>query len=105
MSFFIQNLRREKNKKDLFHFLKEKYKDNIVQLGIINEFERDYQPEKAMWWYTRNCCLYYVLNEALRNYNFDTLSVIYTNNFQTNIARKVFLFNVSFVGKVSVARN
>ncbi|CAF1604356.1 unnamed protein product, partial [Didymodactylos carnosus] len=37
------------------------------------EFEDEYDPEKAIWWYTRESCLYRLLNKALREQDFDII--------------------------------
>ncbi|CAF1026078.1 unnamed protein product [Adineta steineri] len=52
--------------KDLVILCRELYPNNKGELKIINEFERDYDPEKAIWWYTRECFTYKMLNKALR---------------------------------------
>ncbi|CAF1359252.1 unnamed protein product [Adineta steineri] len=44
-----------------------------MQLQIINEFEREYRPKKAIWWYTRECFTYKMLNEALRMLDADMI--------------------------------
>ncbi|CAF0746312.1 unnamed protein product [Adineta steineri] len=45
---------------------REVFTGNSIELKIINEFERDYHPRKAIWWYTRECFTYKMLNQALR---------------------------------------
>ncbi|CAF0812822.1 unnamed protein product [Adineta steineri] len=45
---------------------REVFTGNSVELIVINEFERDYHPQKAIWWYTRECFIYKMLNQALR---------------------------------------
>lgn len=50
----------------LVNFLKDYYKDNGAELKLVQEFERDYQPDKAVWWYTREAFVYRMLNCALR---------------------------------------
>ena len=50
----------------LVSFLKGYYKDNDVELKLVQEFERDYKPDKAVWWYTRETFVYRMLNCALR---------------------------------------
>ncbi|CAF1325016.1 unnamed protein product [Adineta ricciae] len=42
------------------------YADNANQLAIVEEFGQDYHPQKAIWWYTRECFTYQILNRALR---------------------------------------
>ncbi|CAF0893417.1 unnamed protein product [Adineta steineri] len=39
----------------------------------INEFEKDYQPESAIWWYTSPSFIYSMLNYALRSMEGDTI--------------------------------
>ncbi|CAF4962912.1 unnamed protein product [Rotaria sp. Silwood1] len=61
------------DKNELIAFCKDEYKNNTTALTIIAEFERDYVPEKAVWWYTRESFLYRVLNKALRMQNIDLI--------------------------------
>ncbi|CAF1262488.1 unnamed protein product [Adineta steineri] len=49
------------------------YHDNMAQLNIINEFEHNYRQEKAIWWYTRECLAYEMLNRALRTLDANTI--------------------------------
>lgn len=42
---------------------------NKYQQADIDEFERDYQSTKACNWYTKDSCLYKIVNEALRKQN------------------------------------
>lgn len=52
---------------------KESYKDNQNEVSIIHEFEKEYKPERAIWWYTRECCFYRIMNKALRGPDFDII--------------------------------
>lgn len=45
------------------------YHNNPVQLRVIDEFEKNYCPSKAIWWYTRNSFVYRLVNMALRTEN------------------------------------
>ncbi|CAF1055478.1 unnamed protein product [Adineta steineri] len=45
---------------------REDFSGNTNELQLINEFEREYCPPKAIWWYTRECFAYKMLNQALR---------------------------------------
>jgi tetratricopeptide (TPR) repeat protein len=56
----------EKSKKELIDFCRIQYAGNHYELQIINEFERDYKHPSPIWWYTRNCFTYSMLNKALR---------------------------------------
>ncbi|CAF1156869.1 unnamed protein product [Adineta steineri] len=49
------------------------YSDNIDELSVIAEFKRDYRPEQAILWYTRECFTYQMLNRALRTLDADTI--------------------------------
>ncbi|CAF4426444.1 unnamed protein product, partial [Adineta steineri] len=74
---FIEVLFRMHHKsnarQELIDVCKEQYQNNSEELSIINEFEKTYKTKNAIWWYTRECCLYRILNKALRNQNFDLL--------------------------------
>ena len=57
---------RKKAVPDLVKYCQQAYVKNPVQLALVNEFGRDYQPEQAIWWYTRQAFIYQMLNKALR---------------------------------------
>jgi tetratricopeptide (TPR) repeat protein len=59
--------------KDLAIYCRKHYSGNMNELAIINEFERDYQPKSSIWWYTRECFTYQMLNRALRTLEGDTI--------------------------------
>jgi tetratricopeptide (TPR) repeat protein len=61
------------DKNELISVCKSEFEGNKEQLDILEEFENDYSQKKALWWYTRNSCLYRVLNKALRVQNLDML--------------------------------
>ncbi|CAF0716860.1 unnamed protein product [Adineta steineri] len=52
---------------------REIFSGNTIELQVINEFERDYDPQKAIWWYTRECFTYKMLNQALRTLDADII--------------------------------
>ncbi|CAF3464339.1 unnamed protein product [Rotaria sp. Silwood1] len=43
------------------------------ETNIIKNFCRDYNPKKALYWYTRNTHLYKLLNKSLRTENVDNI--------------------------------
>ncbi|CAF1352934.1 unnamed protein product [Adineta steineri] len=49
------------------------YHDNVSKLVIVDEFQHDYHPEKAIWWYTRESFTYEILNRALRTLDADII--------------------------------
>ncbi|CAF1224881.1 unnamed protein product [Adineta steineri] len=50
------------------------YSDNINELNVIDEFKHNYRREQAIWWYTRECFIYQMLNRALRT--LDAVTII-----------------------------
>jgi tetratricopeptide (TPR) repeat protein len=69
-------LEMEHNKQSIQHFvqfLRLHYINNIPKLKDITEFERDYRPQYAITWYTRECFIYEMLNRALRMLEGDTI--------------------------------
>jgi tetratricopeptide (TPR) repeat protein len=55
------------DKEELIHFCEKVYDGNTDQLKCIEEFRKDYSPDKALWWYTRESFFYKTLNAGLRN--------------------------------------
>ncbi|CAF4208334.1 unnamed protein product, partial [Adineta steineri] len=49
------------------------YTGNINELNVIDEFKSDYDPKHAIWWYTRECFIYQMLNRALRTLDADII--------------------------------
>ena len=69
-------LRMKSNPNDqneLIQFCLKEYGDDPDELKILNEFEKDYRNDRALWWYTRESFLYRLLNKALRQQNHDML--------------------------------
>ncbi|CAF1310619.1 unnamed protein product [Adineta ricciae] len=52
--------------KDLTNYCRQRFQDNIKEHKVIDEFEGKYRPDKAIWWYTRDCFTFQMLNQALR---------------------------------------
>jgi tetratricopeptide (TPR) repeat protein len=59
--------------KEAVQLWREQYNENKSALKIINEFEREYHLHSPIWWYTRDCFIYSMLNRALRTMDIDTL--------------------------------
>ncbi|CAF3872443.1 unnamed protein product [Adineta steineri] len=59
--------------KNLAVYYRKFYHDNIAQLNLIDEFQHNYRREQAIWWYTRECFTYEMLNRALRTLDADTI--------------------------------
>ncbi|CAF1036125.1 unnamed protein product [Didymodactylos carnosus] len=63
---------------DRFHHklvdsLRTYYDGKESELKILDEFEKEYKPDRAVWWYTRNTFLYSILNRALRQHNIEVM--------------------------------
>ncbi|CAF1230472.1 unnamed protein product [Adineta steineri] len=58
---------------DLATCCRRVFAGNSSELQVIDEFERDYDPQKAICWYTRECFTYKMLNQALRNMDADII--------------------------------
>ena len=63
----------EQSVKELVNYCREQYSENIGELDIINEFAHDYRPDSSIWWYTRECFIYHMLNRALRTLESDII--------------------------------
>ena len=73
--------------KNLLIFAKRIIKEIIQEMKIIDEFEKNYKPENAIWWYTRESCFYRMMNKALRVQDFDMLFAL--RFFITDIAKQI----------------
>ncbi|CAF2901279.1 unnamed protein product [Rotaria sp. Silwood2] len=49
------------------------YEGNESELKKINEYKLSYTSDKAIWWYTRDCFLYRLVNQALRTGNINSI--------------------------------
>ncbi|CAF1375814.1 unnamed protein product, partial [Adineta ricciae] len=48
--------------------LRNYYTGKAAELRIIDEFEHEYTPEKAIWWYTRDTFFFRLINKANRQH-------------------------------------
>ncbi|CAF2521622.1 unnamed protein product [Rotaria sp. Silwood2] len=62
----LDNDETEYAMKELVNFARQEYDGNQQELTIIDEFENDYDKNRAIWWFTRQCFLSKMLNKALR---------------------------------------
>lgn len=70
---FVRMKPIESDRNELITLCKQYYSGNEYQLDTISQFERDYEADHALWWYTRDSFLYRLLNKALRVQNIDLL--------------------------------
>jgi tetratricopeptide (TPR) repeat protein len=58
-------------KKDLIEFCRLHYANNQDELNNIDEFEKEFTPDKVIWWYTRDSFLSKILHRAFRTQEID----------------------------------
>ena len=46
---------------------------NSAELNVIRDLPSTYEDHSPIWWYTRDCFIYYILNRALRSHDFVAL--------------------------------
>ena len=51
---------------DFIIYCRELFADNSIELDNVNKFEKEYRDHNPIWWYTYECFLYSLLNQALR---------------------------------------
>ncbi|CAF0723081.1 unnamed protein product [Adineta steineri] len=63
----------DKHIKEFITYCREAFVENERRLQNIEEFERDYHNHIPIWWYTYQCFLYSMLNQALRSMDVDII--------------------------------
>ncbi|CAF3563958.1 unnamed protein product [Rotaria sp. Silwood1] len=63
----------ESAKSDLITITRKCYEGNESEQEKINEFDTCYESTKAVFWYTRNCFLFRLLNQAFRTEDIDNI--------------------------------
>jgi tetratricopeptide (TPR) repeat protein len=61
------------DKNELISLCQKYYQGNEIELSLLNEFEKFYSSDRALWWYTREAFLYRLINKALRVLNIDLI--------------------------------
>ncbi|CAF4405818.1 unnamed protein product, partial [Rotaria sp. Silwood2] len=59
----------QKDKDELITWCENEYKGNHQDLAYVNEFQKNYSSNKALWWYTRDSFFYKTISGALRRQN------------------------------------
>ncbi|CAF5019238.1 unnamed protein product, partial [Rotaria sp. Silwood1] len=54
---------------ELAEFCRNNFHDNSYESKIIDEFQNDYHKHSPIWWYTRECFTYRMLNCSLRTFD------------------------------------
>ena len=65
--------RDEKAKKEMIETCRNYYRGHTTQMKLINEFEKRYQSEDAIRWYSEQSFVYKLVNKALRTGDYDQL--------------------------------
>jgi len=78
---------KSSDRKELIDICKKNYKGNKQEMIIIDEFEKNYKADDAIWWYTREACFYRIINKALRVQHYDILFAL--RFFITDIAKQL----------------
>jgi len=60
-------------KKEMLEFCRFHYANNSEEMNNIDEFEKEFIPQKVIWWYTRNSFIGKVLNRGLCTQEIDLL--------------------------------
>ena len=55
----------QQTKIDMLNYCREIYCQSVDTLSLLDDFEKNYLPELSIYWYTRECFLYQMLNKAL----------------------------------------
>ena len=70
----LYRLKFENNAKTEFiNFCRLHYSNNDEQSRMIDDFEGNYRPQKALWWLTRPCFIVRVLQRMQRTFEIDIL--------------------------------
>ena len=61
-------------KEELIAYLRPMYSRVQSEKDRLNEFQQTYTPDKSVYWYTKDGCIYSELNRALRSANWEILT-------------------------------
>ncbi|CAF1155527.1 unnamed protein product [Adineta steineri] len=64
---------KDEHIKEFITYCREAFVENERKLQNIEEFECDYHDRTPIWWYTYQCFLYSMLNQALRSMDVDII--------------------------------
>lgn len=64
------------NPREFILACREHYAGNKERLAKVEQFEREYSVERALWWYTNEPFIYDVLNKALRTMNCSVIQLL-----------------------------
>jgi tetratricopeptide (TPR) repeat protein len=67
--------RNQQAKQQMIEICKQYYRGNVKELKLIDEFDREYQSENAIRWYSKQSFAYKLINQALRTEDIDLLYI------------------------------
>jgi tetratricopeptide (TPR) repeat protein len=84
--------------------LRNYYDGKTEELHVIGEFERDYTPEKAIWWYTRDTFFFRLINKANRQHNVAVMFAFgyYIRDLFVQLKKEHEIFKVTNADNVQV---
>ncbi|CAF1925305.1 unnamed protein product [Rotaria magnacalcarata] len=59
----------EMDKNELISCFEKEYRGNQLELDHLRKFQKNYSPDKVLWWYTRESFFYRTLNASLYKQN------------------------------------
>jgi len=83
----------EYDRHELLQFCRDRYQTNSIELQHLNDFEREYTPDKVLWWYTRESFFYKILNHALRTQDIHLIYLFRSFIFDIQQQLKINQFN------------
>ncbi|CAF1494133.1 unnamed protein product [Adineta steineri] len=91
-------------KQEFLQFSRSKYKNNPAQLKVIDDFERNYRPEEAVRWFSKDNFLYRLLNKSLRIEIIDDIVKMryFINDLHNQLAELQLSFIESLNGKKEI---
>ncbi|CAF1519513.1 unnamed protein product [Adineta ricciae] len=63
-SMLIENHYDKSFRREFMNYSRQFYSENRYQSNIIDTFEDNYGLHSPIWWYTRRCCIYFMLRRA-----------------------------------------
>ncbi|CAF1259054.1 unnamed protein product, partial [Didymodactylos carnosus] len=89
-----------KAKLDMIEILRKHYHDNETQLKIIDEFDKNEKDESAVTWYTKETCIYKIVNRIFRQGQIDEIY-----NYRTFIKDLAEQLNQLYTGQLTLYRD
>ncbi|CAF4224258.1 unnamed protein product, partial [Adineta steineri] len=91
-------------KQEFLQFSRSKYENNPAQLKEIDDFERNYRPEDAVKWFSKDNFLYRLLNTSLRIESIDDIVKMryFINDLHNQLAELQSSFIESLNGKKEI---